>query len=303
MPQRPLPIRQICSSKRNKPRKTPATAFLRGTRLLIILLCALGLSVGIALASGGYYNWAGRFGGSSPDHSLDIIVDAAGNVYTTGYFSGTADFDPGPGTANLTSAGGLDIFVSKLDSDGNYVWAKSMGGVSLSHDVGMGIAVDSAGNVYTTGYFSSTADFDPGPGTANLTSAGGLDIFVSKLDSDGNYVWAKSIGGASTDIGYGIAVDGAGNVYTSGYFESTADFDPGPGTTDLTSAGGKDIFVSKLEGSGNYVWAKSMGGTSDDYGYGIAVDGAGNVYTTGHFNGTVDFDPGPGTVNLTSAGG
>jgi len=268
--------------------------------LLIILLCALGLSVGIALASGGYYNWAGRFGGSSPDHSLDIIVDAAGNVYTTGYFSGTADFDPGPGTGNLTSAGGFDIFVSKLDSDGNYVWAKSIGGAST--DIGYGIAVDGAGNVYTSGYFESTADFDPGPGTTDLTSAGGKDIFVSKLEGSGNYVWAKSMGGTSDDYGYGIAVDGAGNVYTTGHFYGTADFDPGPGTADLTSAGHYDIFVSKLEGSGNYVWAKSMGGSGPDYGYGIAVDGAGNVYPTGDFNYTVDFDPGPGTANLTSAG-
>ena len=119
-----------------------------------------------------------------------ISVDAAGNVYTTGFFSRTVDFDPGAETANLTSAGAADIFVSKLDNAGNFVWARNMGGTSGDFDVGLGVIVDAAGNVYTTGYFNGTADFDPGAGTANLTSAGGADIFISKLDNAGNFVWA-----------------------------------------------------------------------------------------------------------------
>jgi Ca2+-binding RTX toxin-like protein len=107
--------------------------------------------------------------------------------------------------------------------------------------------VDGSGNVYTTGHFSGTADFDPGAGTFDLTSAGGDDVFVSKLDADGNFVWADQLGGTSDDVGRGVAVDGSGNVYTTGYFSATADFDPGAGTFDLTSAGGYDVFVSKLE--------------------------------------------------------
>ena len=117
-----------------------------------------------------------------------------------------------------------------------------------------------------------------------------------------NYAWAKRMGGASTDFALSIAVDGSGNVYTTGIFVGTADFDPGAGTANLTSLGSYDIFVSKLDASGNFVWAKSMGGTGPDYGYAIAVDGSGNVYTTGDFQGTVDFDPSAGTANLTSAG-
>ena len=259
------------------------------------------------LDSSGNFGWAKRMGGTSGDWGLGIAVDSAGNVYTTGVFRGTADFDPGPGTYNLTEAGGGDIFVSKLDSSGNFVWAKSVGGgTSLDSDKGRGIAVDSVGNVYTTGWFSDTVDFDPGTGTYNLTSAGSYDIFVSKLDSSGNFVWAKSMGGTSGSRAHAIAVDSAANVYTTGLFSGTVDFDPGAGTYNLTSTDSpyneSDIFVSKLDSGGNFVWAKSMGGTSGDWGLGIAVDSAGNVYTTGVFRGTADFDPGAGTYNLTLAG-
>ena len=214
---------------------------------------------------------------------------------------GTVDFDPGAGTTTLTSAAGsADVFVSKLDSSGNFVWAKSFGGTS--EDLGYSIAVDSSGNIYTTGYFYSTADFDPGAGTSNRTSAGLVDVFVSKLDSSGNFVWAKSFGGTRDDVSNSIAVDSSGNVYTTGFFVEIVDFDPGAGTSNHTSAGGGDVFVSKLDSSGNFVWAKSFGGTSGDSSSSIAVDSSGNIYTAGSFGGTVDFDPGAGTTTLSSAG-
>jgi hypothetical protein len=252
------------------------------------------------LDSSGNYIWAKQLGGAGEDRATSISVDSSGNVYTTGIFSGTADFDPGAGTTNLTSAGSADIFISKLDSSGNYVWVKQLGGTG--EDQATDISVDSSGNVYTTGVFSGTADFDPGASTTNLTSAGSADIFISKLDSSGNYVWAKQLGGAGEDRATGISVDSSGNVYTIGTFNSTVDFDPGAGTTNLTSAGSADIFISKLDSSGNYIWVKQLGGTGEDRATGISVDSSGNVYTTGTFNRTADFDPGAGTVNLTSAG-
>ncbi|MEI8024114.1 MAG: SBBP repeat-containing protein, partial [Actinomycetota bacterium] len=130
------------------------------------------------------------FGGTGIDSGGSVAVDSSGNIYTTGSFEGTVDFDPGVGTANLTAVAFSDVFVSKLDASGNYVWAKSFGGTD--YDSGGSVAVDSSGNVYTTGSFRSTADFDPSVGIANLTSAGFLEVFVSKLDASGNYVWAKS---------------------------------------------------------------------------------------------------------------
>ncbi len=255
----------------------------------------------LKLDSSGNYVWAKRMGGTGADYAYSVIVDSDGSVYSAGYFNGTADFDPGAGTANLTSAGIIDAFVSKLDSSGNYVWAKSMGDTGFDQVYSLGL--DAGHNIYATGYFSGTVDFDPGAGTASLTSAGGRDVFVSKLDSSGNYVWAKQMGGTTDDHGMSMALDPNGNVYTAGYFSgSDGDFDPGAGTAILASAGTYDAFVSKLDSSGNYVWAKSMGGVEDDFAYGIAVDPYGNAFVSGHFSNTADFDPGAGTANLTVSG-
>ncbi|MFA6510840.1 MAG: SBBP repeat-containing protein, partial [Candidatus Paceibacterota bacterium] len=268
-------------------------------KLLGILLLTTFLIPLFSFADDVTYSWAKGMGGTGADYAQDVFVDTSGNVYTTGYFAGTADFDPGAGTSNLTSAGSDDIFVSKLDTSGNFVWVKQFGGTSS--DRANSISVDSSGNVYTTGYFAGTADFDPGAGTSNLTSAGNADIFVSKLDTSGNFVWVKQLGGTNTDNANSISVDSSGNVYTTGYFADTADFDPGAGTSNLTSAGAQDIFVSKLDTSGNFVLVKQFGGTGGDYAQDVFVDSSGNVYTTGYFADTADFDPGAGTSNLTSA--
>lgn len=249
-------------------------------------------------------NWAKRIGGTGADRSRGMVVDNAGNIYTTGYYSGTVDFDPGAGVANLVSVGSSDIFISKLDANGNFVWAKSVGGSGA--DSPMGIAVDASGNVYITGGFATTADFDPGPGTFNMTSAGQTDIYIAKYNASGDFVWAKGIiGGTWFDHGYDILVDGSGNVHVVGrfYYQGGArDFDPGPGTFFLT-ADWEDIFILKLDNNGNFLWAKDMGNVLESRGYSIALDASGNIYTTGYFLGTVDFDPGAGTYNLTSVGG
>ena len=190
-----------------------------------------------------------KFGSTDEDKGYSVAVDSSGNIYTTGIFSGTVDFDPGVGTANLTSAGSWEVFVSKLNSAGELVWVKKFG--STAADQGRAIAVDTLGNVYTTGSFSGTVDFDPGAGTSNLFS--GQDaVFVLKLNSAGEFVWAKQFNESWTSVAYGysIAVDSLGNVYTTGIFRGTVDFDPGAGASNLTSAGATgnvDAFVSKLD--------------------------------------------------------
>jgi hypothetical protein len=252
------------------------------------------------LDSSGNFVWAKAIGGTNDDRGCSLTLDSLDNVYTTGYFTGTADFDPDSTVIfNLTGGG---MFISKLNSSGNFVWAKAIGSAN-----GNSIVIDASGNVYTTGHFVGTVDFDPGAGTYNLTATvgGGLgDIFISKLDNSGNFVWAKGIGGYNDDYGLSIALDASANVYTTGWFSATADFDPGTGIFNLTVVGGSsDIFISKLDSSGNFVWAKQIGGsTYNNGGWSIALDALGNVYTTGHFGGTVDFDPGAGVFNLTVGG-
>jgi hypothetical protein len=246
--------------------------------------------------SAGNFIWARALGGSMPDYALAIAGDGTGAVFVTGFFQGSCDFDPGPGTYSLTASGGQDAFVAKLDSNGGLVWAKSFAGSSTAK----AIALDESGNIYTTGFYTGTVDFDPGPGTFNLF--GQADVFISKLDAAGNFVWTKSFGSGNWEQANSLAV-ASGYVYTTGYFSGPVDFNPGPGTFNLQSSGGSpDAFISKLDASGNFVWAVKFGGKGTDEGVGITLDSWGNVYATGSIIDTVDFDPGPGTYTLASHG-
>lgn len=256
----------------------------------------------LKLDAAGAYSWAFTFG-SPTSHELvnDISVDASGNVYTTGHFWATTDFDPNTAAGSVTSTGETDIFIHKIDMTGNFSWVKTFGGVYF--DEAYSMCLDNSGNIYSTGYFRETVDFDPGIGVSNLTAgSGNLDVYISKLNSSGDLVWAKSLSGPAGEIGYGITVDATGNVYTTGGFDGTVDFDPNAGTSSFTSHGNDDVFVSALDMNGNYLWAKTIGGTDYDQGRGIAVNANEDVYVTGYYNGTVDFDPNSGTVELTSFG-
>lgn len=246
------------------------------------------------LDAGGTLQWARSMGGTSVDYGFSVAADDSENVFCTGLFNETADFDPGPGVFNLTSAGEQDAFLCKLDSAGNFLWAFSLGGTS--GDAGSHVATDGAGNVYLVGSFSGAIDFDPGPGTYTVAASSGP--ILAKYDAMGNFLWAGPTGGFAS----GIEVDPDGTVYLAGSFLGTTDFDPGPGVYNLTSTGAADIFVSKLNHSGTLQWALAIGSTNQEGCYGIATGPAGELYCTGRFQGTVDFDPGPGVFELTSNG-
>ncbi len=243
---------------------------------------------------------AGKLGGAGSEEGLSLNIEPSGNVYTTGYFQGVADFDPGSGVFNLMSAGSYDVFVCKTDAAGNFVWAKKMGGASA--DQGHFTTMDADGNLFITGNFNGTADFDPGTGVFYLSSAGNADIFLIKLDASGNFQWAKNMGGGGSDFGYSVSLDIHGSIYTTGYFNGTADFNPGIGVFNLVSSGSRDVFVSKLDTNANFIWAVKLGGNSIDWGQSIALVKNGNVYITGYFQGTADFDPGQATTNLSAIG-
>ena len=259
------------------------------------------LNLQMTFAQAPNYVWARRVGGANNDDGRSMVSDAAGNLYITGFYRQTADMDPGPGTQLFTAVGLEDIFVTRLDANGNWVWTRTVG--AANNEYAYSIALDASGNILITGQFNGTVDFNPGAGVNNLTSGGTFDAFVLKLDPSGNYLWAVRFGSTLGDYGRTVTTDATGNVYTIGTYTGTVDFDPGAGTSNLTSVGLLDVFISKLDASGNFVWAKSIGGVNNDEGRGIVIDGSGNPLITGFYNGTVDFDPNAGTYNLPGIGG
>ena len=233
-------------------------------------------------SAGNFVSRAKTWGGISRDRAFGIAVDGGGNAYAAGFFTGSADFDPDTGTFTLTAAAATDVFISKLDSAGNFVWAKQLDGRPYDPGYTQGVALDDFGNIYV------------------VRSFGG---YLSKLDSAGNLVWTRQLGNGINNFPTSVATDGTESVYSVGMFSGTQDFDPGPGSFNLSSDGW-DVFISKLDSAGGFIWAKKFGGTAsaEDHAHGVAVDGSGNVYTVGTFRYTADFDPGPGTFNLTNRG-
>jgi hypothetical protein len=254
----------------------------------------------LKLNSSGNFVWAKKIGGTSTEISTAIAIDASSNVITTGNFFGSTDFDPGAATVTLNAVGGQDAFISKLDLNGNYIWAKQIG--SLTNETSNELAVDAAGNIHIAGYFDGTTDFDPGAATVNLTTIGGVDAFVVKFDASGNFNYAKQIGSIYNEQARGLAIDATGNVYCVGSFENTIDINTDALVENVSPVGGADVFILKLDALGNYVTGVAFGGIEYDFGESISVNSSGWVFTTGYFDGTVDFNTGVGVTNITTAG-
>ena len=250
--------------------------------------------------SSGNFLWAKSIGGPWADNGSSIALDSLANIFITGSFQGTGDFDPGAGIFSLNGGNSDNMFISKLDSNGSLIWAKMIYGSSSAS--GNNISLDKSNNIVTSGTFSGTVDFDPGLSVFNLVSmAGSQDVFISKLDSSGNFIWAKSIGSVNNDYIYSLTVDNLSNICFTGWFISTLDFDPGLGVYLLSPMGSQDTFVEKLDSSGNFMWSKQFGGTMQNGGLSLTIDVLGNIYTTGFFQGITDFDPGIGVYNMNSS--
>jgi hypothetical protein len=232
--------------------------------------------------------WAKQLSTTGHAQASGITTDSTGNVYATGLFVGNTTFE----TQLLTPPAGnnLSMYVAKYNTDGDIVWINQFDGKAIGYGVGNDIVADGQGNIYVAGHFSDSVSF----GSTTLGSDGGMDGFILKQNSNGTILWVKKIGGAGEGYAYSISVDGAGNVLTSGFFNGDVNFE---GNT-LTSAGQNDLFIAKHDSDGNLLWVRQSGGTGYDEGVSIAVDEQGNVYTTGHFEGTVMF----GTNTLTSTG-
>jgi hypothetical protein len=238
--------------------------------------------------------WAVALGGPGADEGRGIAVTPSGDVYATGTFSGTVDFDPGPGRTELTSAGGSDAFLLRLSPKGELVWARRFGGPQS--DVGLRVAVGPDG-VWVTGSFQGTMSTAP-----PLTSAGRTDAFLAKLDLDGKVLWARRIGGPKDDAGCGVAASRNGEVWVAGNFAETPSLGPEAGGLDMASAGRTDVFLLRLDATGRLLWSGRLGGAKDDVCEGLAATIAGGAAVIGEFSETLDADPGPSALSLVSHG-
>ena len=243
--------------------------------------------------------WAINFGSGSSDEGMDIVIDVDGNFYISGRFKDTADFDPSPGVEEHISNGGAECYIAKFDHYGNFQWAQSWGGTG--DDTAMAVDVDSTGNVYVCGYFRSTVDFNPGDGVEEYTCLGDFAAFLTKFDTDGNYLWTKVWGDQGADAPHGIVTDvilgNDSSIYVTGYYSGTIDLDPGPETDNHTShLYAEDLFLIKFDDNGDYQWGNTLGAGSvipND----IKTDASGNPCITGYFTNTTDFDPDPVDVD------
>lgn len=246
--------------------------------------------------------WAVAIGGSEDDLVKTLTIDGENNILAAGYFTGIVDFDPGPGEHFEGTTGMRGWFVLKLDPDGHFVWVKTMLGESFGSPES--ILLDSEGNLYLTGFYDGTYDFDPGPGTVELTSVGYTDIVLLKLDGDGNFLWGNSTGGDGFDAGTSLAVDGSGNVYCAGTFEGIVDFDPGPGDASYDASYPADNFFEKWDAQGNFQWSVFLSGNSEmGYEPQIASVNNGKIWVAGGFHDQLTIDPAMGWGSLSSNGG
>lgn len=222
--------------------------------------------------------WSTRFGGTLSDSVYGLAVDAGGNILLTGDFSGSISF----GATTLTSAGGRDGFVAKLNPSGVPLWALKVGGTG--NDTAFAAAVSPTGQILVGGSFSVAASF----GAFSRTSAGGTDGFAMVVSPAGVVQWVTRFGGSANDSARAVAVDVTGAACAAGNFAGT---DATFGTEILASEGADDAFVVRLAAAdGAFLAVKPCGGTGADAGLGLAADPFGSLYLSGSYSGTAYFD-------------
>jgi hypothetical protein len=241
-------------------------------------------------SSTGNLLWVNSGGGTGDDVGNAIATDVSGNCYVVGAFNGTASF----GTTTLTSIGSGDWFVIKYDPSGNLLWAKKGGSVNGASDVATAVVIDGSGKCIVGGRIMDNATF----GSLNITSSSGQSqIAIVKYDALGNELSATGYGGMSVnDYVSDLDIDDSSNVYMSGWYENGTTT---IGTFSLSNSGSNDMFLAKINPAGIVQWADHAGGSTSDYGYGIAVTPTGQTYVCGSFSGVVLF----GSTALSSSSG
>jgi hypothetical protein len=270
--------------------------------------------------SKGILKWVFSISSPGADAPEAIKVDSKGNIYLTGYFGGSADFDPSTGSRTLNAGTGRNAFLAKYDVNEKFKWALSLGDAEaapfnpddLTWEDGLDVSFDLNENVYLTGTFNGKIDLDPSNGNKpedTFTSINGTDgkpsrdIFAAAYDVDGKFQWGFAIGGPGRDEGHGIRMASDANFYLAGFFSEKCDFDPSSLVNELTSNGETDCFLAKYDVTLNVLWKEQFGSTGADQirpGC-LELDAQNNLYIAGNFSGTVNFNPNA-TTNLVSNG-
>jgi len=238
--------------------------------------------------SSGMPIWVRQFGKGGQAYIRSFTFDNDNNIFLAGMFAGTVDFDPSAKVKELTSNGPQsDIFIMKLDSSGNLNWVKSIGNTST--DWVTSITIDSYANIYFSGRYNFTIDFNPDSIVNNLTTNHNPDGYVCKFDSSGNFEFVRNFPGYNYQSCNDLVYDNNGFLFVLGTFE--INLITKPKKKVIRSNGEKDIFISKIDTSGNRYWTRQIGGTSDEYGTDILLDQNRNIYITGDFKGKSDLDP------------
>lgn len=220
-----------------------------------------------------------------------VSTDANGNIYVVGIFNDSVDFDPGPAVYKMTTPGIGDLtFIVKLDASGNFLWAKKIAGETSCQVKAYALEIDAANDMVILGTYQDSVDFDPGAGTWYAYQPGGLtNTFVLKLDSNGDFVWVKTLRASAFYVNQHLAVGENNSIYFTGTTPlATLDIDPGAGSFYIT----KGRFLVKLDSSGNFLW----GSGTKAGGLKLHVGKDWDLYTTSSFSDTVDIDPGPGIL-------
>ncbi|MFH1675383.1 MAG: hypothetical protein ABIC40_00055 [bacterium] len=250
----------------------------------------------------GNFQWVKVWGGTGEDRAYDLACDGKGYIYIAGSFEDTVEFTALPG-GSMTSNGGKDCYYCVFDQAGQFSGHRAWGSEYPTEEA-LAIHIDQYSNIFITGQFGSTVDFNPSGGyTLERTSNGGTDVFLSTFDCYGNLIWAQTWGGADDDIGLGVTVYVSAykwRIFVTGGLRDLVDLDPGIGVTQYDSKGESDAFVSEFDNEGNFVWGCGWGSSSYDFANEVVVDSTGKAYVYGWFRGIADLDPGPGVDERNS---
>ena len=283
----PFPEQDVTSfPTRKRLAKRRRVPIVKGAAPRLSSFCLLVLLAGAAAGQAPPFEWVRSGGGSRDDKARAVATDASGNVYVTGYFRGPALF----GDEAFGDTGGIDqSFVSKLDAAGNFLWTRSSAGTITDGNFywSHAIAVDPSGSILVAGVFKGSADFGT---SAGVNAQGERDCFVVRYSNDGTALWARRLGGiiggwTIESLRAGVASGDDGSIAVTGTFDATGNF----GATNFVSAGEVDMFVAKLDPSGEVLWATKGGGVRHDFGDAVAVDQAGNILVLARFTGPGNF--------------